>query len=49
MADVTARSLQYEYKAVRVGLGRTPGRELSGEREAAEGSLSVGLQKNYES
>lgn len=25
MADVTARSLQYEYKAVRTGLGRTPG------------------------
>lgn len=49
MADVTARSLQYEYKAVRVGPGRTPGREFSGERETEEGSLFVGLQKNYES
>lgn len=45
MADVTARSLQYEYKAVRVGPGKTPGRELSGAREAEEGSVSEACRR----
>lgn len=41
MADVTARSLQYEYKAVRVLLGEDSGWRAMGDGEAVQGVFSV--------